>query len=244
MPQSQNPARQAGIINLIFGFKNMATGAIAGLYRSLLEQHGPQGWWPVIRETGKGLDFFYHRGDHAYPRTEEQRFEICAGAILAQGVSWKGAEKALASLYSSDALLPEELSGMDSHRLGSLIKSSGYFNQKAEKLKVFSRFYLSLAGGLPSRQELLSLRGIGPETADSMLLYAYGVPTFVVDSYTKRMLSSLGHVKENAGYGEMKSLFESSLPQDAWLFSEYHALIVEHSKKSAAKLTHKVRPCP
>ncbi len=111
------------------------------------------------------------------------------------------------------------------------MKPAGYFNQKSKKLKTLSEFWISLKRGHPSRDSLLSLWGIGPETADSILLYAFKVPVFVVDAYTRRIFSRLGFISAKADYEEIRSLFESRLPSEYSLFQEYHALIVEHAKR-------------
>ena len=115
-------------------------------------------------------------------------------------------------------------------RLKEAIKPAGYYNQKAGYLKEFAGFFLSIKKRIPVREELLSVKGIGPETADSILLYAYNQPEFVVDAYTKRMFSHLDFFNENAKYHEIKEIFETSLPKDIIIYQEYHALIVQHAK--------------
>ncbi len=186
------------------------------LYDKLLKKYGHQGWWPI---RGK-----YHPGDFSYPKDDAQRFEICVGAILTQNTSWKNVEKAIESLREKGALSPEKISTMNLLSLGSLIKSSGYFNQKAKKLKYFAKYYLNLKGKTPSREDLLSLWGIGPETADSILLYAYHQPHFVIDTYTKRFADS------DLPYDDLKEMFEQAVPRDYRIYQEFHALIVKHAK--------------
>ena len=140
--------------------------------------------------------------------------------------------KALWNLQKEEVLLPEKILQIEITKLGDLIKPAGYFNQKAKKVKIFTDFFLQLATDkTPSRQELLCLWGIGPETADSILLYAYKTPTFVIDAYTRRIFSHLGFFDTKSSYDEIKNLFENNLPNDFIIFQEYHALIVEHAKK-------------
>ncbi len=195
---------------------------ILSVYKKLYRMYGPQGWWPIDNE--------YHKRDFSYPKTGRQQLEVCLGAILTQNTSWKNVEKALENLKKNNLIDPKKISSIDKKRLANIIRSSGYHNQKAKKLKIFSRFYLSLKGRAPSRDELLEVWGIGPETADSILLYAYNQSEFVVDAYTRRLLASMNIITEKFAYDEIKLLFENNLPKDYRLFQEYHALIVENGK--------------
>jgi len=199
---------------------------IENIYSKLWQLYGPQGWWPAPD---------YHPGDYNFPGTENQKFEICVGAILTQNTSWKNVEKAILNLKKYDLLAPEMLLTIEHKHLAQVIKSAGYFNQKARKLAVFSEYFLFLNGKSANRQELLQLWGVGPETADSILLYAFSQPTFVVDSYTKRLLTHLGLIKGAERYDHIKALFESCLPKDVILYQEYHALIVAHAKLHYSK---------
>ena len=206
------------------------------LYRELLDRYGPQGWWPLLdvdgtNPTKTGSIKGYHPKDYSYPQNERQKFEICIGAILTQNTSWANVEKALINLKKNNLLEPKRLIGCNGELLRELIRPSGYFNQKSERLKVFSEFYLKLKGKTPAREELLSVKGIGPETCDSMLLYGYKIPTFVVDAYTKRLLMRKGVIDEGHGYCEIKELFESNIKRDLVIFQEFHALIVEEEKR-------------
>lgn len=153
------------------------------------------------------------------------------GAILTQGTAWGNVEKALANLRAPGALRPEAIVRMSTQRLERLIQPAGYFRQKAKKLKIFSRWMGRKGGGGWSterlRRELLALWGIGPETADSILLYAFNRPVFVVDAYTKRLCATHG-VKFKT-YDEYRHFFEKRV--DPKLFNEYHALIVAWGKK-------------
>jgi len=206
------------------------------LYEELFDKYGPQGWWPLLNVKGTnptktGSIKGYHPKDYSYPRNERQRFEICIGAILTQNTSWANVEKALINLKENNLLEPKSLIECNEDLVKALIKPSGYFNQKSERLKIFSRFYLTLKGKMPERKELLAVKGIGPETCDSILLYAYKVPTFVVDAYTKRLLIRIGIIDKGYGYYEIKELFESNLKRSLEVFQEFHALIVENEKR-------------
>ena len=193
------------------------------LYNILFTLYGPQGWWPTLK---KG----YHLNDYSLPNTQNEVFEVCIGAILTQNVSWKNVEKTLKNLKELNSLTPKNLLALEEEKLKAAIKPAGYFNQKAKKLKFFTEFFLSLNGRTPGREELLSLWGIGKETADSMLLYAFKVPTFVVDTYTKRLCLNFNLIKENEEYDAIKELFEKSIKPDLKVYQEFHALIVEHAK--------------
>ena len=200
------------------------------IYNELYETYGPQGWWPLLRKEGNRLKMWYHRGEYDFPRNENEVFEICVGAILTQNTNWNNVEKALTALYRENLLNATAILRAEAQRIKTLIRPAGYFNQKTRYLKNFSEFFLSLHGCIPTRKELLEVKGIGNETADSMLLYAWHQPEFVVDAYTKRIFSAMGFFDVKAGYMQVKELFENSLPRDVVVYQEYHALIVEHAK--------------
>jgi endonuclease-3 related protein len=191
---------------------------IMEVYQALLEAFGKQGWWPM--EGG----------------FEPREWEVCLGAILTQNTSWRNVEKALGALKGKGIVSPLDVIKIKQEGLAGLIKSSGYYNQKAGKLRAFSDFVLGF-GGFRSfskrveREDLLKVRGIGPETADSILLYALGRPCFVVDAYTRRVFTRLGLVREGLGYEEVRQAFEKTLPRDPGLYKEYHALVVELGKR-------------
>lgn len=187
---------------------------IKTIFGLLLKEFGQQGWWPI---NGK-----YHPGDYSYPRNEQEKLEIIQGAILTQNTAWKNVEKALENIKEVN------IGKIDKNKLASLIKSAGYFNQKAERLKIVSEFFKCNKN--PSREELLNVKGVGPETADSILLYAFNQPYFVTDAYTRRIFSRLGICNENVGYDELQQIFYVKLDKDYKLFNEYHALLVEHAK--------------
>ncbi len=182
-------------------------------YRALLRRFGPQRWWPG-----------------------ETPFEVMVGAILTQNTAWPNVEKAILSLKANRLLDPPRLREIDAETLALAIRPAGYYNVKAKRLKNFIEWFMARAGGDAEvlrradpgrlREELLEIKGVGRETADSILLYALGVPTFVVDAYTWRVLSRHRLVPEETSYEEMKDLFERNLPRDAKLYNEFHALLV------------------
>ncbi len=175
------------------------------------------------------------------------------GAILTQNTSWTNVEKAIQRLKEEGCLNMERIRRLKSSQLASMIKSSGFFRIKADRLKTFVDFLFEAYRGKieemkkeplrPLREKLLAVRGIGPETADSILLYGLGKPVFVVDAYTKRILSRHGIISEKASYDEVQNLFMSSLPHDAELFNEYHALLV-HLGKTFCKKVPRCETCP
>ena len=195
---------------------------LAIYYDALFRAHGPQHWWPG--------------------RT---RFEVIVGAILTQNASWLNVEHALAELRREKLLRAAAIEGIPLAQLARLIRSSGYFRQKARKLKAFTRFLREQFHGsldklfaTPTaelRERLLAVHGIGPETADSILLYAGKHPVFVVDAYTRRILERHGLAKGNDTYEEIRGRFEQSLPSSPPLFNEYHALIVHTGKHFCRK---------
>jgi len=192
-------------------------GLLLEVYRRLLRAYGPQGWWPA-----------------------ETPFEVMVGAVLTQATAWRNVERAIARLKAADSLSPEAISRLPQVRLEELVRPAGFFRQKARRLKALVDLALSQGGvesllALPPgelRERLLSVPGIGPETADSILLYAAGYPVFVVDAYTKRILHRLGLLAEEAvPYGEVQRTFQENLPSDPELYGEYHALLVRHAKE-------------
>lgn len=204
------------------------------VYRMLLKRYGGQGWWPIINPVT--FESEYNSGPGA---PEEIFFEIAIGSILTQNVSWKNAANSLASLKRENILSPGQLDEVDIGALASLIRSSGYFNQKAQKIKSFIAWYRRFDFSVEEldrmpvqglRQELLSIKGIGPETADSILLYALSKKVFVVDAYTRRIFGRLGIISGSEDYHVIQDLFHSRFRGGVQEFKEYHALIVEHGK--------------
>lgn len=195
---------------------------IKGLYHALYKSFGPQGWWPADTEL-----------------------ECILGAILTQNTAWKNVERALGNLKKEGLISIEKLALIPTNVIAELIRPSGYFNQKAIRIKNFIRFLMeNYDGDLQKmleedtealREKLLVIKGIGPETADSILLYAAKKPIFVVDAYTHRILSRHGLIPEDSTYGEIQEVFMDSLPKDTQLFNEYHALFVRLGKEWCKK---------
>ncbi|ADZ09330.1 HhH-GPD family protein [Methanobacterium lacus] len=216
------------------------------IYTQLYDLYGPQGWWPLqdivsgLTPTKSGAQTGYHPLDYKLPKTPNQRFEIILGTILTQNTAWTSAEKALKNLKNLDVIDPKKILSIDTETLKAAIKCAGFLNQKANYIIGIAEFFNELDGEIPTRKELLSVKGVGNETADSILLYAYKQPFFVVDAYTKRIFTQLKLVNEKDSYLEIKKKFESNLPQDYKLFNEYHALIVEHAKRYYSKKPYAV----
>lgn len=260
------------------------------IYSILYKTFGPQGWWPVINNKTLLCEY----GLNA-PRNDSERFEICIGAVLAQGTnwypnvvralqqlklgrqltknelevikkaeilkgkilerpkkitkedmftqntSWKNAEKAIFNLNKDNILEINKIKSINQKKLANLIKPSGYYNQKAERLKIAAEFFSKNKS--QTRQQLLEVKGIGPETADSILLYAFNQPIFVVDAYTKRIFSRIGICKDECKYDGLQNIFHENLPKDHKLFNEYHALLVALGKKYCTKQPN-CKECP
>jgi len=211
------------------------------LYLSLMEKYGVQGWWPLISD-GPEYDAVYCPGDYRFPKKRDEVFEICLGAILGQNTTFTSVVKALGNLKALNALSPEGFKALDENTLKTAIRPVGYFNQKARYSLAFLDFFSSLKGDVPTRKALLAVVGVGEETADSMLLYAYGQPEFVVDAYTKRILFALGFIEEKAKYHSVKMLMQEALlegviPKEerVKVYQEYHALLVAHAKEHYSK---------
>jgi endonuclease-3 related protein len=186
---------------------------LAEVYRRLRARNGHAGWWPG-----------------------ETPFEVCLGAVLVQNTAWTNVEKALGVLREKSLLSFEALRALPAAVLAPLIRSSGYFNVKAQRVTAFVAFLDREYGGqveamrhedpLALRAKLLAVPGIGRETADSIVLYAAGLPIFVVDAYTRRIFSRLGLVRGDEDYDAIRARFEAALPRDAALYNDYHAQIV------------------
>ncbi len=191
------------------------------IYKIFLNEYGKQHWWP---------------GDTP--------FEISIGAILTQNVTWSNVEKAIAILKNKNLLNPKVLYSKNAEEIAPLIKPTGYYNQKAKKIKNFLEWFkkynfsfgnLQGSGLSDIRDELLSINGVGPETADSILLYALFKKTFVVDAYTKRIFSRTGHLTGKEPYETIQVLFHKKFKGDTQDYNEYHALIVKHGKDVCKK---------
>ena len=201
------------------------------IYQRLLDTYGAQSWWPG-----------------------ESPFEVIVGAILTQSVAWSNVEKAIAALKQSDLLTPGKLAQAPIEEIAVLIRPCLYYNEKAKKLKAFSSFledrYSNNLSSLLSldisclRQELLSVWGIGEETADAIILYAAKKPSFVVDTYTRRILQRLGIIEEKSACAGIRNLVMESLPADVPLYNEYHALLVRHGKERCRSRRPVCKGCP
>jgi len=213
------------------------------IYNDLLGLYGRQGWWPVTPVGGCRGDLpegpIYGIG----LKNDKQRLEIIFGAVLTQNTQWKpNVERAIIELNRLDLIDIDRILNANHEVIANAIKSSGYFNEKAKKLKKVAEFLkknpiarLRKTDLRRVREMLLDINGVGPETADSILLYALDRPIFVVDAYTRRIFSRLGLVNEDASYGDVQAFFMENLKHDARLFNEYHALIVEHGKVVCTK---------
>ncbi|MEN8153493.1 MAG: endonuclease III domain-containing protein [Acidobacteriota bacterium] len=209
--------------------------SIRSLYNIFFEHYGPQGWWPleILKEKGSNG---YHPGDFSFPETSKQVFEIGLGAILTQNTNWKQVEKTLSNLKEKTDLIPENILKADVEDLKAWIKPSGFFNMKVKKIILFTKFFISLEGKVPSREELLALWGVGEETADSILLYGYKAPVFVIDNYTIRIFKRLSGKNEKLNYTDLQNIIFKAfknmpLKEKVVVFSEYHALFVKHAKE-------------
>jgi endonuclease-3 related protein len=219
------------------------------VHRRLLRAYGPQGWWPV---TPAGADRPRYRPGFSGRLAPRQRLEVCVGAILTQNTNWGNVEKAMSRLHEAGIRDLGGLLAVSQPRMEGLIRSSGYFRQKAKKLKAFARRLADrggkvgawLSGDLEScRAELLGLYGIGPETADSILLYAAGRPSFVIDAYTLRIGKRLGWFKKPS-YDQARTYLTRRLPNDAGLYNEFHALLVRLAKVRCRKAGPLCAGCP
>ena len=199
------------------------------IYKYLFRKYGKQFWWPLSKGN---LETKHHNGK---PETDLDKFEIIVGAILTQNTTWTNVEKAIFNLNKAKILDPKKMAITDEKKIGELIKPAGYFNQKAKRIKFMAEYFIKnpdfLNKEIPElRKKLLAINGIGPETADSIILYAAQKPSFVIDTYTKRIFSRLLN-KNFKTYDEWKCFFENNLEKDTKMFNEYHALIVEHAKR-------------
>jgi endonuclease-3 related protein len=191
---------------------------IKEIYSILLKEFKLQGWWPIK------LNYF--PGNYSKPETEEEILEICLGAILTQNTSWKNVEKSLINLHKNNLINLKNLQKIDVKKLAEIIRSSGYNNQKARKIKEFVKFLESKKE--ITRESLLKIWGIGPETADSILLYSYKKYYFVIDAYTKRIFNRIGF--KETRYEELQNLFIENLEKDYKIYNEFHALLVKLGK--------------
>jgi len=204
---------------------------IKKIYRLLEKRFGDLGWWPA-----------------------DSDFEVIIGAVLTQNTSWSNVKKAIGELRGRSLIDPGKIAGMDTARLARIVRSAGYYRVKAERLKEISRFIMDECGGKLSklkkedtgklREKLLAVRGVGPETADSILLYALGKLVFVVDAYTKRIFSRHGLINENATYDEVQSFVRRNFLEEYKPLNQFHALLVETGKRFCKKKKGLCSECP
>ncbi len=193
----------------------MSRRRLIAIYDTMLRRYGAQAWWPG-----------------------ETPFEIMVGAVLTQNTAWTNVERAIANLKQAGALSPEVIAQAHPKRLAQWLKPSGYFNIKAKRLRAFCRWYLARGGydalakmsTATLRAALLEVYGVGPETADDILLYAFQRPVFVIDAYTRRIFARLGLIDGDEDYETLRLWFERYLRGEHDLYNEYHALIVTHGK--------------
>ena len=232
----QSAAKRAGRArdkHEVFGIVRQAAApdALLRYYRTMSGALGPMHWWPA-----------------------QTPFEVVVGAILTQSTAWGNVERAIANLRQAKVLTPSAMLRISTPRLAALVRPSGYFRQKAKKLKAFVRFLRDGYGGslkgmflTPTselREKLLSVHGIGPETADSILLYAGNHPVFVVDAYTHRILGRHGITHGKPDYEKVRAFIEASIPNQPELFNEFHALIVNTGKNWCRKSAPRCPECP
>jgi endonuclease-3 related protein len=198
------------------------------VYQQLFQRYGPQYWWPA-----------------------ETPFEVMVGAVLTQNTAWSNVERAIDNLKANNCLTPERILSVPVEKLAKWLQPSGYFNIKAKRLRNLCQWYID-AGQFKVvsswdtrelRHALLSVNGVGPETADDILLYAFDRPVFVIDAYTRRLFSRLELLDHDASYEHLRKHFEEQLPKEVSLFNEYHALIVMHAKDVCRKKPYCTKCC-
>lgn len=219
-----------GALASLKGFAVASEHVLMQMYRTLREAFGPQNWWPA-----------------------QTPFEVMLGAVLTQNTNWKNVEKAMGNLRRRGALSVSGLRELGAEELQSLIRPAGYFRQKSARLQALAQWVDRKCGGEIDllrerpleelREELIALRGIGPETADSILLYALEKPVFVVDAYTKRVMARHGFVALDCSYFELQSFCEHELPRDVELYKDFHAQIVELGKR-VCRRAPRCNECP
>ncbi len=211
--------------------RKITPAALREIFTRLRARHGPQNWWP-----------------------HETLWEIMVGAILTQNTAWRNVEQALANLKRADALAPARIRALPRARLTELIRPAGFTSSKPQRLVTLAEFLerayadepANLRGGVldAQRAQLLALPGVGPETADAILLYAAQQPIFVIDAYTRRIFARLGYIPEEIAYHALQTLLMERLPRDANLFQEFHALLDTHAKLICTKRAPRCDSCP
>ncbi len=220
----------------------------AKIYSMLEKRYGRQNWWPVTLD-GELMPKYV-----SGKRSGKHKFEIIIGAILTQNTSWKNVEKAIINLNENNLIDVSKINKTGKGKLAQLIRSSGYYNQKAKKLKEFCKYLVeNYQGDLKKlfskntgelRRELLKIHGIGEETADSIILYAAEKPSFVADAYTKRIFSRIGVCNEKIRYNELQKLITKNIRKNTGLYNQYHALLVTLGKEICRKKEPMCNACP
>ena len=198
----------------------MKQAQLMAVYRRLLDTYGHQDWWPA-----------------------DSSFEVMGGAVVTQNTAWSNVEKAIKNLKHSDCLSLDRILASSDDDLAQLIRPSGYFNIKARRLKNLCKWMAENGGEsklagfdtVTLRASLLNVNGVGPETADDILLYAFERPVFVIDAYTRRLFAKLGLIEGSEPYDQLRQVFEIELAADVSLFNQFHALIVRHAKEKCLK---------
>jgi endonuclease-3 related protein len=220
---------------------------IKEIYEMLMNNYGPQGWWPLLSHHGKGdnptmrgVSTGYHKNDFSIPASDSDILEVMVGSILAQNTSWLRAEAAIVELNNHKYLSIEKIDEISVEELAEIIRTSGYYNQKAARLKLLVEFLKAnpidklKKMSVPNLREiLLTIKGVGNETADSMILYALQKPIMVIDAYTKRFFSRMGFCKITIEYNDLQKKFHDQYEKEKGInkvhvYNEYHALIVQH----------------
>lgn len=213
---------------------------IKTIFDLLYNQFGPQGWWPFTREYDQ---YPTYNGEEPNYR---QKFEIATGAVLTQNTNWSNAEKAILRLINLKALYPEKITSLPFSKIEWALQPSGYFRIKTKRLKNLAEWWngnfeqINFASNNNEnltywRQSLLSIKGIGEETADSILLYSFNFPTFVIDKYTKRIMHRHYNYSMEINYNKLQNIFLKSLPTDINIYKEFHALFVRLGKDTCTK---------
>ncbi len=204
------------------------------IYKKLIESYGAQGWWPLLFEERKDFSDSkgYHKNFTIFTQTKTDRFEISTGAVLTQNTNWNNVYNSLTEFKKSSITTPESFLGADIDIIKNIIKKTGYYNQKYIKLVNLISFlqnnnYFEFPDNL-SREALLDIWGIGEETADSILLYAFNRKVFVIDAYSKRIASRLDSSLKLKTYKDYQNYFTGNIPDDLEIYNQYHALIVKH----------------
>lgn len=216
----------------------MRKKSVIELFNLLLKAYGEQKWWPIT--LAGDIEPTYND----VPLTSSMRYEIALGAVLTQNTNWNNVKKAIANLNKAKLISPSKIISIPDKKLETAIRPSGYFRMKTIKLKILTEWWIENIDEQKRptkakldywRKKILAVKGIGPETADSILLYCFNLPTFVIDSYTKRIMARHYGTPIDIPYEELRDLFMKTLPHEPKLFNEFHALFVKLGKVACRK---------